>query len=60
MTLGMAMHVKTDCKHFSWKTSLFVDMNKVDQHTLREPFCEIKKLTRLLSCPDDCPWFEKK
>jgi hypothetical protein len=56
----MAMHVKTDCKHFSWKTSLFVDMNKIDQHTLREPWCEIKKLTRLLSCPDDCPWFEKK
>ena len=53
------MHVKAKCKHFTWKKSQFIDMDKVDQNILIEPNCDIDKLTRLLNCPENCRWFEK-
>ena len=54
------MHVKTNCKHFTWKKSLLIDMNKINQNILREPCCDLNKLIRFLNCPDDCKWFEKR
>ncbi|MDH7517652.1 MAG: hypothetical protein QHH19_04850 [Candidatus Thermoplasmatota archaeon] len=54
------MHVKINCKHFTWEKSLFVDMNKINQNILREPHCDLDKLTSFLNCPQDCKWFEKR
>ena len=54
------MHVKTNCKHFTWTKSLLIDMNKINQNILREPCCDLNKLIRLLNCPDDCKWFENR
>ena len=53
------MHVKTNCKYFKWKKRLLVSMNKINQNLLKEPNCEQGKLTKFLSCPKDCAWFEK-
>jgi len=51
------MHVKTSCKHFTWKKSLLIDMNKINQNILREPHCDLNKLTKLLNCPKDCEYY---
>ena len=53
------MHVKTNCKHFTWKKSLLIDMNKINQNILRGSHCDLNKLSKR-SCPDDCEWFEKR
>ncbi len=53
------MHVKTNCKHFTWKKSLLIDMNRINQNILREPHCDLNKLSKH-SCPDDCKWCEKR
>jgi len=53
------MHVKTDCKHFTWKKLQLIDMKKINQNILREPYCDLNKLTRSLSCPKDCKLFKK-
>lgn len=54
------MHVKTNCIHFSWKKIELVNMNKIDQNKLWEPYCELNKLTRSLNCPDNCKGYDKK
>lgn len=53
------MHVKTNCKHFTWKKSLFINMNKINQNILRESHCNLNKLERF-NCPKDCKSFEKR
>ncbi len=53
------MQVKTNCKHFTWKKSLLINMNKINQNILREPHCNLNKL-RKLNCPKDCKWFENR
>lgn len=53
------MHVKTNCKHFTWKKLLLIDMNTINQNMLKEPYCDLDKLSKFLSCPKDCQWFEK-
>jgi len=53
------MHVKANCKHFTWKKSLIIDMNKINQNILRQPFCDLGKINRYLSCPKNCKWYEK-
>jgi hypothetical protein len=53
------MHVKTSCKHFSWKKKEIIDFNKIDQHDYNIPYCELKKLDFFHNCPKDCPYFEK-
>ena len=53
------VHVKTNCKHFTWKTLQLIDWNKINQNMLKQPYCDINKLTRFLSCSEDCRWFEK-
>jgi len=55
----MHMHVKANCKHFTWKKSLIIDMNKINQNILRQPFCDLGKINRYLSCPKNCKWYEK-
>lgn len=54
------MHVKTNCKHFTWKKLLLIDMNKINQNMLKQPHCDLGKISRFLSCPKDCQWFEKR
>ena len=54
------MHVKTNCKHFTWKKLLLIDMNKINQNMLKQPHCDLDKLSKFLSCPKDCQWFEKR
>ncbi|MFO7678301.1 MAG: hypothetical protein R6V50_07975 [Thermoplasmatota archaeon] len=53
------MHVKTNCKHFTWKKSMLVDMNKINQNIIREPRCNLNLLIKL-NCPKDCKSYEKK
>ena len=53
------MHVKTSCKHFTWRNIEFISMNKIDQNMLKEPYCDLNKLDMFFSCPKDCKWFEK-
>lgn len=53
------MHVKTKCKHFTWKKTLLIaEMNKVDQNMLMEPNCDLSKLIGFLNCPKNCEWYE--
>ena len=53
------MHVKAECKHFTWKKiSLIVDLFKVDQNILIEPSCDLNKQTCILNCPKKCKWYE--
>lgn len=52
------MHVKNSCKYFSRKKTQLIDMNKINQNILREPSCDLNKLSKH-SCPDDCKWIEK-
>ena len=52
------MHVKTNCKHFTWKKSLLIEKNKINQNVLREPHCNLNKPSRF-NCLKDCKWFEK-
>jgi len=54
------MHVKTNCKHFTWKKIQLIDMNRINQNILTQPHCNLDKLNKLLSCPEDCKSFEKK
>ena len=55
------MHVKTDCKYFSWKKEIFVgSMNKADQRFLLKPVCSIGKLMKSGNCPENCKWFEAR
>ena len=54
------MHVKTNCKHFECKKSLLVDGIKTDMDILMEPHCYFNKLDKLINCPEDCEWFEKR
>ena len=54
------MKINTKCTHFSWKNILIVNMNKIDQNIMKQPDCELQKLTKRRNCPDNCPWFEKK
>lgn len=60
MQLFYAVKLKTNCKHFTWKNILLVNMNKINQNMLKEPHCELDKLNKFLSCSTDCKWFEKK
>ena len=53
------MHVKKNCKNFSWEYNLLVSENKINQNKLKLPNCKINKLNKFLSCPDNCKWFEK-
>jgi len=53
------MRVKTNCKHFKWKKIELISMNKINQNMLIEPYCNLDKLTKFLSCPEKCEWFEK-
>ena len=52
------MHVKTNCKHFKWKKTLFVSMNKINQDTLYKQDCDLNKLNKFLNCPENCESFE--
>ena len=54
------MHVKTNCKHFTWQKLQLIDMNKINQNILRQPYCDLGKLTRFINCPEDCKWFENR
>ena len=58
--IDLTVKLKTTCKHFSWKTRQLVNMNKINQNLLREPQCEVNKLTKYLSCPENCSWYETK
>jgi len=54
------MHVKKDCRYFSWKKEVFVlSMNKVDRSILYIPSCE-KGLINPSGCPDRCRFYKRK
>ena len=53
------MHVKTKCKHFTWKKRHLIEMNKINQNMLKEPHCDINKLNFYHNCPEDCPYYEE-
>jgi hypothetical protein len=37
------MRVKTNCRHFKWKTRIIVSMNKIDQNLLKKPIVMLIK-----------------
>jgi len=53
------MHVKTNCRNFSWKIKELVEMNKADHNKLYLPNCSLNKLENNVNCPFVCKSYEK-